>query len=117
MEISDSSVSPSTFVNILTLRYDPSIEPKLPKKSWNDFSPSNEYIDSDFVEKSIIQEIEKKLDVEIPKGCSDNVKNKAMEIIKKHGPEILKDISKCHFKTTDQILESLGYDRTDLKLN
>ena len=62
MEISDSSVSPSTFVNILTLRYDPSIEPKLPKKSWNDFSPSNEYIDSDFVEKSIIQEIEKKLE-------------------------------------------------------
>lgn len=63
-----------------------------------------------------IKEIEKKLDVEIPKGCSENVKNKAIEIVKKHGPEILKDISKCHFKTTDQILESLGYDRSDLKL-
>ena len=32
-----STPEPSSFVNILTLRYDPSIESNLPKKTWKDF--------------------------------------------------------------------------------
>ena len=37
MESYNSTVEPSSFVNILTLRYDPSIRPNLPKKTWKDF--------------------------------------------------------------------------------
>ena len=42
MEISNSSINPSSIVNILTLRYDPSISPNLPKKTWKDFEPIDE---------------------------------------------------------------------------
>jgi len=39
VEISNSSINPSSIVDILTLRYDPSINPNLPKKTWKDFEP------------------------------------------------------------------------------
>jgi len=42
VEISNSSINPSSIVNILTLRYDPSINPNLPKKTWKDFEPIDE---------------------------------------------------------------------------
>ena len=61
MEISNSSISPSSIVNILTLRYDPSINPNLPRKTWKDFEPIDEYQKSISIEKSICNEIEKKL--------------------------------------------------------
>ena len=56
MEISSSSIT-----NILTLRYDPSINPNLPKKTWKDFESINESPDIDFIENSILEEIENKL--------------------------------------------------------
>ena len=56
MEISSSSV-----VNILTLRYDPSINPNLPKKTWKDFESTNGSPNLDFIENSILEEIETKL--------------------------------------------------------
>ena len=56
MEISSSSIT-----NILTLRYDPSINPNLPKKTWKDFESINESPDIDFIENSILKEIENKL--------------------------------------------------------
>ena len=56
MEISSSSIT-----DILTLRYDPSINPNLPKKTWKDFEPINESPDIDFIENSILEEIENKL--------------------------------------------------------
>ena len=56
MEISSSSIT-----NILTLRYDPSINPNLPKKTWKDFESINESPDIDLIENSILQEIENKL--------------------------------------------------------
>ena len=61
MEISNSSISPSSIVNILTLRYDPSINPNLPRKTWKDFEPIDEYQNTISIEKSICNEIEKKL--------------------------------------------------------
>jgi len=61
VEISNSSISPSSIVNILTLRYDPSINPNLPRKTWKDFEPIDEYQKSISIEKSICNEIEKKL--------------------------------------------------------
>ena len=56
MEISSSSI-----VNILTLRYDQSIHPNLPKKTWKDFEPINESPDIEFIENSVLEEIENKL--------------------------------------------------------
>ena len=38
----NSTLNASSIVNILTLRYDPSINPNLPKKTWKDFESSNE---------------------------------------------------------------------------
>ena len=61
MEISNSSIRPSSIVNILTLRYDPSINPNLPKKTWKDFEPINEPPNLISIENSICNEIEKKL--------------------------------------------------------
>ena len=61
MEISNSSISPSSIVNILTLRYDPSINPNLPKKTWKDFEPIEKPVSPISVENSICNEIEKKL--------------------------------------------------------
>ena len=45
MDISSSSV-----VNILTLRYDPSINPNLPKKTWKDFESTDRAPNLDFIE-------------------------------------------------------------------
>ena len=61
MEISNSSINPSSIVNILTLRYDPSINPNLPKKTWKDFEPNDEPPNPISIENSICNEIEKKL--------------------------------------------------------
>ena len=56
MEISSSSIT-----NILTLRYDPSINPNLPKKTWKDFEPIIGAPNLDLIENSILQEVENKL--------------------------------------------------------
>ena len=62
MEISNSLISPSSIANILTLRYDPSINPNLPKKTWKDFEPFDEHPNLTSIEKSICNEIVKKLE-------------------------------------------------------
>jgi len=61
VEISNSSINPSSIVNILTLRYDPSISPNLPKKTWKDFEPIDKPQNIISIENSICNEIEKKL--------------------------------------------------------
>ena len=62
MENSNLSVSPSSIVNIITLRYDQSITPTLPKKRWQDFQPTHDGVDLEFIEKSLLQNISKKLE-------------------------------------------------------
>ena len=47
-----SKVKPHSITNILTLRYDPSIKPNLPKKTWSDFKPSIQKPSIEFIEKS-----------------------------------------------------------------
>ena len=61
MEVSNLSVNPNSLVNILTLRYDPSIPHNLPKKTWKDFVTTNNPLTSEIIEKSICDSIEKKL--------------------------------------------------------
>ena len=56
----------------------------------------------------------KKFNTTIPKGASALVKNAAAELVSKNGPEILLQLAKCHFRTTDEVLARNGHTRTDL---
>jgi len=58
-----SKVKPHSITNILTLRYDPSIKPNLPKKTWSDFKPSIQKPSIEFIEKSIKGTIRKQLNI------------------------------------------------------
>ena len=62
METFNSALNTSSIVNILTLRYDPSINPNLPKKTWKDFESSNKIPNISFIETQIEQEIKEKID-------------------------------------------------------
>ena len=56
----------------------------------------------------------RKYEVELKKGASAQVRQLAVDIGRKQGPEVLVDIAKCHFKTTDQVLEAIGATRAEL---
>ena len=62
MENNNSLLNPSSLVNILTLRYDPNLKPNLSKKTWNDFESNNTSLSIDSIEKSICNNLEKKLE-------------------------------------------------------
>ena len=93
MEISNSSINPSSIVNILTLRYDPSINPNLPKKTWKDFEPIDEPLNLISIENSICNEIEKKLNYineqEISIALSGGVDSALMlSLLRKTKPDV-----------------------------
>ena len=70
MESNPLSLQPSSVTNILTLRYDPSIIPILPRKTSNDIKLLHEESSVEFIEKAIVNTIRKKLDVSsIKKIC------------------------------------------------
>ena len=48
-------------ISTLTLRYDISLKPKLPKKTWKDFLPTNNSPDLNYIEKLLEEDINKKL--------------------------------------------------------
>lgn len=57
-----------------------------------------------------LKEIDKmgeKLDTFLPKGASDLVDKEGVNLVKKYGIDILKDIAKLNFKNTDKIKEAL----------
>ncbi len=54
-------INPSSLVNILTLRYDPSIKPNLPPKNSKDFLAGDNHTDIQYFENLICNEIENKL--------------------------------------------------------
>ena len=58
MEISNSTVNPSSVVDILTLRYDTTISPNLPRKTWEDFIPIDKPPNITSIESSIETSIE-----------------------------------------------------------
>ncbi len=61
MDNNPHTISPLSLVNILTLRYDSTINPNLPKKNFQDFYPI-EQPNIKSIEKSICNNIEQKLD-------------------------------------------------------
>jgi ribonuclease HIII len=52
--------------------------------------------------------------VTVPKGASEQVRNAAVELVRKDGPGVLLRAVKCHFKTTDQVLAACGTSRAAL---
>jgi len=61
-----------------------------------------------------LRDLQKKYELPIPKGASEAVKDSAAKLVEKHGPGILLDVAKCHFKTADAVLGKLSLDRTAL---
>lgn len=52
--------------------------------------------------------------ITMPKGASAGVREWAVELVKKKGPAVLLETAKCHFKTTDQVLQAAGSSREAL---
>ncbi|MBM4149297.1 MAG: ribonuclease HIII [Lentisphaerae bacterium] len=61
-----------------------------------------------------LEEMSKSTGVSIPKGASAAVRQAAAQLAETRGPEILLDTVKCHFKTTDEALASIGKTRAAL---
>ena len=97
-----SKIEPTSITNILTLRYDPSIKPNLPKKTWSDFKPSIQNPSIEFIEKSIQKNVKKQLDVSsVKKICialSGGIDSTLiLTLIKKTMPEIQVDAISVKF--------------------
>ena len=109
MESYNPVLEPSSLVNILTLRYDPSIEPNLSKKTWKDFESINESPNIAFIENSICNNLEQKLKTsEGEKICialSGGVDSTlVLSLIRKIKPDI--DIEAVSIKFADSIDET-----------
>jgi asparagine synthase (glutamine-hydrolysing) len=120
VEISDSSINPSSIVNILTLRYDPSIKPNLPKKTWKDFEPINDSVNLTSIENSICDEIEKKLDYtneqEVSIALSGGVDSTLMlSLLRKTKPDV--KINAVSIKFANSIDETPDASRIAEKYN
>ena len=61
MDSNPQTISPLSLVNILTLRYDPSIIPNLPTKNFQDFKSTQDEPNIHQIEESICNNIEQKL--------------------------------------------------------
>lgn len=61
-----------------------------------------------------LKQMEEKYGIVFPKGASEHVRDVACEFISKHGVEELANVAKCHFKTTDVILQESGHTREEL---
>ena len=110
MEIANLSVNPSSLVNILTLRYDPSIIPNLKRKNWEDFVPTENSLNYEIIEKLICNSIEKKLenfhDKKISIALSGGVDSTlVLSLIRKVFPDI--DIEAISIKFADSVDETI----------
>jgi asparagine synthase (glutamine-hydrolysing) len=120
VEISNSSINPSSIVNILTLRYDLSITPNLPKKTWKDFEPIEEPVNPTSIENSICDEIEKKLNYtneqEISIALSGGVDSALMlSLLRKTKPDV--KINAVSIKFANSIDETPAASRIAEKYN
>lgn len=61
-----------------------------------------------------LRSLREKYGSEFPKGASGATQEAAVKLIAKAGPKVLIDVAKCHFKTTDAVLEKAGCSRKDL---
>lgn len=61
-----------------------------------------------------LREQQNKYGIPAPKGASPQVKEAARELVRAHGPGVLLESAKCHFKTADDVLAAEGRTRAEL---
>ena len=106
-----SKIKPSSVTNILTLRYDPSIKPNLPKKIWSDLKPSIQKPSIEVIEKSIQGTIKaqlsassvKKICIALSGGIDSAL---VLTLIKKTIPDIQVDAISVKFANSVDETES-----------
>ena len=106
-----SKIKPSSITNILTLRYDPSIKPNLPKKIWSDLKPSIQKPSIEVIEKSIQGTIKSQLNaLSVKKICialSGGIDSALiLTLIKKTIPDIQVDAISVKFANSVDETES-----------
>ena len=109
METSNPTLNPSSIVDILTLRYDPSISPNLPKKTWEDFQSTNDEPNLELIENLIIKDISekieslnsKKLCIALSGGVDSTL---ILSLIRKSNPQI--DIDAISIKFANSVDET-----------
>ena len=109
MDSYNLTLQPLSIVNILTLRYDPSIKPNLPIKTWKDFQSANKPPSVEFIEKSICHSIEQKLtkfdgekiSIALSGGIDSTL---VLALIRKVKPDI--DIEAVSIKFADSVDET-----------
>ena len=109
METSKKSINPSSIIDILTLRYDPSLPSNLPKKSWKDFVSSQENLNLDLIENLISKNIKnnieklniKKLSIALSGGVDSTL---ILALIRKNFPDL--DIEAISIKFANSVDET-----------
>ena len=109
METSKKSINPSSIIDILTLRYDPSLPSNLPKKSWKDFVSSQENLNLDLIENLISKNIKnnieklniKKLSIALSGGIDSTL---ILALIRKNFPDL--DIEAISIKFANSVDET-----------
>ena len=106
-----SKIKPSSITNILTLRYDPSIKPNLPKKIWSDLKPLIQKPSIEVIEKSIQGTIKAQLNaLSVKKICialSGGIDSALiLTLIKKTIPDIQVDAISVKFANSVDETES-----------
>ena len=117
-----SKIKPDSITNILTLRYDPSIKPNLPKKVWSDLKPSIQKPSIEFIEKSIKGTIRKQLDVSsVKKICialSGGIDSALiLTLIKKTLPDIQVDAISVKFANSVDETENASKIAAELEVD
>jgi len=120
VEITNSPIHPSSIVNILTLRYDPSIVPNLPKKNWEDFTTINNSLNYEIIENIICDSIKKKLETfdgkKISIALSGGVDSTlVLSLIRKVNPDI--DIQAISIKFADSVDETIDASKIAKRFN
>ena len=109
MDNRNLTLQPLSMINILTLRYDPSIKTNLPTKTWKDFQPKNNPPSIEFIEKSICYSIEQtlkkfdeqKISIALSGGVDSTL---VLSLIRKVKPDI--DIEAISIKFADSVDET-----------
>ncbi|SVA96093.1 uncharacterized protein METZ01_LOCUS148947 [marine metagenome] len=117
-----SKIKPDSITDILTLRYDPSIKPNLPKKTWSDLKPSIQKPSIEFIEKSIQGSIKEQLNVSsVKKICialSGGIDSALiLTLIKKTIPDIQVDAISVKFANSVDETESASKIAAELEVD
>lgn len=111
METFNPKINSSSIVDILTLRYDPSMVPNLPKKTWNDFKSNNVTLNTELIENLILKDISKNLELLNPKklciALSGGVDSTLiLSLIRKSNPDI--EIEAISIKFANSVDETVN---------